>query len=365
MVIIFMGSSLERHLETILSIFPVDVSSTENTGLQGLDPGTRIFKVDPRKSPLIPKDAEVGSPFIVDTSSGREIACHPHIVGERLEELCLDCAREFVNALKTLGLFDGENLGILHILRAAEGYRVAEALHRDAPIISVRTEYTVNGYRAHLGDERDVRVTYRDYYGLGQLDEASTILIPDTYATGRSAEAALRDLFESGFKPRRIVLYGFIAISALVKLGQFSQRNGVGLTSFSICDISQLAHNNYDMPLYGLDESLYSSNGELARLGSIVDVETLREFLPRYVAGLDQPGDWSERQTTLFDGYGNERGDISHHLRNSMRLIEALREINPRQPWYNEYHDNIALKEMKRLRETLREYERLSRTEGL
>jgi hypothetical protein len=119
------------------------------------------------------------------------------------------------------------------------------------------------------------------------------------------------------------------------------------------------------MPLYGLDESLYSSNGELARLGSIVDVETLREFLPRYVAGLDQPGDWSERQTTLFDGYGNERGDISHHLRNSMRLIEALREINPRQPWYNEYHDNIALKEMKRLRETLREYERLSRTEGL
>jgi len=102
---------------------------------------------------------------------------------------------------------------------------------------------------------------------------------------------------------------------------------------------------------------LFVSAGETRCLGSIVDVQTLRAFLPIYVAGLDQPGDWSERQRSLFDGFSSETGDIVGHLRKSVGLVESLREINSRQPWYDDFHDGIALVELGRLREAVREYE--------
>ena len=128
--------------------------------------------------------------------------------------------------------------------------------------------------------------------------------------------------------------------------------------SFSLCDISQLAHNNYDMPIYGLDESLYTYMGGMRRMGSIIDSETLKDVLPQYVAGMDQPGDWSERQSTLFNGRGNEVGDMMGHLTKSLRLIESLNEINSEQPWYNKFHSRIADRELKMIREALEDLER-------
>ena len=91
-------------LDIVLDEFPVDTSSTTRVQVQDLRRDTRIYKVDPRKSPLIPMDANVGEPYIIDTPSGRKIACHPHIVGEELGETCLDCAREFFKAIVDMGL---------------------------------------------------------------------------------------------------------------------------------------------------------------------------------------------------------------------------------------------------------------------
>ena len=348
---------LEKHLDAVLDTFPVDVSSTASIEIEGLRQDTSVFKVDTENSPLIPRGVDVGEVFIVDTVPGMRIACHPHIVGEELESLCLDGSREFVRALMGLDLLDVSGLAVLHILRAGSGYMVGEALPDGVPVISVRTEYGEDGYRSH-SDARTIGVSYRDYSsGDSLMDGVDTLLIPDTYATGRSAETALGDLLESGLSPERIVLYGFIAIPALVKLGGFCSEEGIDLFSFSICDIAQLGHNKYDMPLYGLDESLFVSAGETRCLGSIVDVQTLRAFLPIYVAGLDQPGDWSERQRSLFDGFSSETGDIVGHLRKSVGLVESLREINSVQPWYDDFHDGIALVELGRLREAVREYE--------
>ena len=349
---------VEDLLGVLLDEFPLDVGSTRPVEIEGLSRGTRVFEVDPRKSELFPGDAEVGRPYVIDTVPGARIACHPHIVGRGLEELCLAAAVEFRRALSGLCLVDfGESL-ILNILRGGSGYMVAEALPRGVPIISVRTEYREGGYRSHSDDERSIVVTFADYpEGRPRLDDASTLLVPDTFATGRSAEAALSELLASGLEPVRVVLYGFIAIPSLIRLGGMCSDRGVELYSFSICDVAQLAHNNYDMPLYGFDEGLYSSVGELRRLGSVVDVETLRRFLPMYVGGLDQPGDWSERQDRLFGGHGDERGDIVGHLRRSVRLIESLRGINSGQPWYDDFHDGIALRELAILRETIWLYE--------
>ena len=348
---------LEKRLDVILDEFPLDVSSTEPVEVGGLRRDTRIYKVDPGSSPLIPSGIDVGTMHIVDAASGRSIACHPHIVCESLEGLCLDCSKEFLTALVGLDLYNTEGLAILNILRAGSGYMVAEALQGGVSVINVRTEYREEGYRSHL-DARGIGVSYRDYSaGDPRMGCVETLLIPDTYATGRSAETALMDLFGSGLNPETIILYGFIAIPALVRLGRICSERDVELHSFSICDVAQLACNNYDMPLYGLDESLFASTGALGRLGSIVDIETLRGMLLWYVAGLDQPGDWSERQKRLFNGFGDEAGDVVGHLRKSLGLVESLREINSRQPWYDELHDGIALEELRKLKETIQRYE--------
>lgn len=356
-----MSVDVSEHTENILGIvldeFPLDVASTRRVEAEFLGRETRVFEVDPKKSPLIPGEVDVGRPYIIDTVSGMEIACHPHVVGKSLEMLCLDCATEFRRTLSCSNLVDFEESIVLNILRGGSGYMVAEAIPGDVPIVNVRTEYREGGYRSHTDDSRSIAVTFSDYPERRLGSDASTLLIPDTFATGRSSEAALNELFASGLEPRKIVIYGFIAIPALVRLGMVCSGRGIELLSFSICDVAPLAHNNYDMPLYGFDEGLYSSTGELRRLGSIVDVETLQRFMPRYIAGLDQPGDWSERQDRLFGGYGDERGDIVGHLRRSLRLIESLRGINSGQPWYNDFHDGIALRELGRLGETILEYE--------
>jgi len=300
----------------------------------------------------------VGKPYIIENPSGTTIACHPHIVGENLERLSLDCAGEFIKVLGAMNLFESGRLAVLHILRAAPGYKIIEVLPENVPIIWVRAEYKTGGYRSHFDETRHIDITYRDYSAVDfDGGEISTLLIPDTFATGVSAENAIKDLLETGIKPRKMILYGFISIPALTRLGELASENGIELASFAIGNIMQLARNNYDMPLYGLDESLHSATGELKPMGSIVDVETLRTYLPKYVAGLDQPGDWSERQNTLFNGYGHEEGDIYSHLLKSIKLIDSLGKINSKQPWYNDFHNAISSNELEKLKNTLERYE--------
>jgi hypothetical protein len=133
---------------------------------------------------------------------------------------------------------DDASYAILNILRGSSGYRVSGAFPSDTPVVSVRTEYSEDGYRAHSDDSRRARVTYSDLDPRG-LRASSTLIIPDTFATGRSAEAALTHLLGEGIEPERVVLYGFTAIPALERLGLLCAGWGVELVSFSICDVTQ------------------------------------------------------------------------------------------------------------------------------
>ena len=342
--------ALEELLEVIFDGFPIDVHSTEALMLPRLQPDTRVYSVNTGSS-LFLGGSYIGMPHIIDSGAGRRIACHPHIVGAELEWLSMECAIELRTALRGLCV-NLEGLGILHILRGAPGYWLAPTFP-GVPVFTVRTEYREDGYRAHSDDSRRIEVTFRDYPSGVETHEISTLLIPDTYATGMSAETSLRDLLGAGLEPGRVILYGFLAIPALLRLGRLCQEHDIELLSFAICDITQLAHNNYDMPLYGPDESLFSEIGEVRAMGSIVDVDTLGGMLPEYVAGLDQPGDWSERHLRLFNGVVDEDGDIEGHLRKSLGIIESLKGLNSGQPWYSRFHEGIALREARRLSETL------------
>ena len=337
--------------DEIAKYFPLDLDATEPVYVEGHGEA-RLYRVT--ESRLIPGGEPVGAVYIVDSRAGGMIACHPHIVGDHLKALCSEAASRFVEAAKSVGVLT-DDAAILHILRAGAGYMVADVM-KEAPVIDVRTEYRADGYRDHSDDPRRLVVSYRHYPE--DLDEAATIVVPDTYATGRSAEAALLDLMGNGFKPDRIILYGFIAIPALTRLGALCEEHGVDLHSFAISDLTQLAHNNYDMCIYGLDESLYRETHHKAALGSVIDRVTLRRLLPLYVPGLDQPGDWSERQSLLFDGVANRSGDIRGHLLKSIGLIETLMEINVGEEWYTETHMEAARTELGLLREVLAGYER-------
>ncbi len=339
-------------LDEIANFFPLDLDATKPVHVEGSGKEAWLYRV--AESRLIPEVAPVGTLYLIDTVAGGMVACHPHIVGDDLKALCREAANHFVKAAQAMRVLT-DDAAILHILRAGAGYMVADALE-GAPIVDVRTEYREDGYRTHSDDPRRLVVSYRRYPE--GLDDAATIVVPDTYATGRSAEAALLDLMGNRFSPDRIILYGFIAIPALTRLGALCEEHGVDLHSFAICDLAQLAHNNYDMCIYGPDESLYRETHRRMPLGSVIDRATLQRLLPYYIPGLDQPGDWSERQSLLFDGVANKSGDIRGHLAKSIGLIETLMEMNAGEEWYAETHEAAARAELGLLRRTLMGYER-------
>ncbi|MCK5669761.1 hypothetical protein KAI10_00110, partial [Candidatus Bathyarchaeota archaeon] len=165
-------------MNKIRELFPLDTESAALQGLSTLSPSTRLYRVDTSSSGLVGED--LGDCYIIDTPEGQMIASHPHLVGKELDVLSLHVAREFKATLQELDLITGSTC-ILHILRGSAGYMVHDVMP-ELPLIRIRTEYKDDGYRAHSDDSRHIEVTYSDYDGRG-LD---TLIIPDTYATGRS-----------------------------------------------------------------------------------------------------------------------------------------------------------------------------------
>ena len=328
--------------EEVLEHFPLDVYSPRRVEVGGLGAGSTLYRVE--GSPLLDSKARV---FLLDTPQGREIACHPHIVSHGLSTLCLEAAQEFRVAFEGLGLEAAEAM-VVQILRGGPGYMV-DKVFPEVPLARVRALYTSDGYRSHSDDPRKVSVPY----SLIPPGEAETLILPDTYATGRSAEAALTHLHQKGLEPSRVVIYGFMSAPAVERLQNLLETWGSELWAFAICDLSPLCSNHYDMPLYGLDEPLWRERGMLKPLGSVVAPETLRGVLPHYIPGLDQPGDWSERHDTLDNGYGWEAGDIRGHLERSLRLIQELDRLNSGQPWYTQTHQTAAKAEIARIQKTL------------
>ncbi len=347
--------SKEAILEEIIEEYGVDVESTKPVEVDGLKPTTKVFRVD--RADLIDEL------YIVDTMEAKAIACHPHLVGEALEPLCRVAALEAAKAmwrLTDIGETDNDSLVFEHVLRAAPGYRLREAfqaLNADKKIreVWVRPRYSVPSYRDHDEEAfRDLRIVYEDFEELPQNREV-VVLKPDTEATGRSGQMSIERVVEAceevGSKVREVVLYGFISIPGLRHLKKTARKHGVKLIAFAMGNLTHLAHNGYDMTLYGVDESLWEERSRIRKLGSIVDRSTLERYVDEFVPGSDQPGDWSARQRFLhITKTEMEPGEIRKHLENSIRLIETLRKISGYEPW----QDHIADRELSLLEVTLR-----------
>ena len=323
--------------------------------VSGLKNTTRLYKV---KRPELINDL-----YIIDTPSGRDVACKPHIVGKALKSACFEAALEAAKAMNgLLNISKEESIVMEHILRAAPGYELHRAFETLNPKnrlrqVWIRPRYTIPSYRDHGDHARRLEVVHEDFREFPS-NTSITLIKPDTEATGASSEKAVREALEEaekvGSKIEKVILYGFIARDALQLLKETAEENDFCLIAFAMEDVMELAHNKYDMTLYGLDFSYWEKFMEPRKLSSTVPYEVLQDFLSDFVPGSDQPGDFSSRQSRLFNGNKWETGTIFCHLTNSARLIRGLKSISRGEPWY--HHDEIINKRLRELQWTRVKY---------
>jgi len=332
-------------VDGMIDEYNIDVESTSPIRVRGTDAATKIFKVE--------RPDLIEELYIVDTEQGRRIACHPHIVGEELKTLAFDAALEAANAIEQLtGLskIDSDCIVFENVLRAAPGYELQAAfkeLHRERRFrdVWIRPRYERPSYRDH--DEEPIKrldLVYEDFEAL-PCDREIIVLKPDTEATGKTGQKSIERIVnkceDAGSRIEKMILYGFISVPGLKRISETAQRHDIELAAFSIGNMTDLAYNGYDMTLYGVDESYWEANGQIRKLGSIVDSSTLERYLLEFVPGSDQPGDWSNRQTSIYiTKEKKERGAIEQHLQNSIELIKSLKRISGYEKWQQEIAEN-------------------------
>lgn len=293
-----------------------------------------------------------------------KVACHPHIVGRELEELmekvAYDASKVLIE-LTPIKNLKGDEIVFEHVLRAAPGYLLHKKLREeniDFREVWVRPRYKLPSYRDHDEESmKEIEIIYQDFSQLPEGVEI-TVIKPDTEASGRTAEVSLRrlreEVEEKNSKLRDLIIYGFISEHGLKIIEEVALRLGFEKTYFiALGNLTSLCYNMYDMPLYGPDESYYSQYREIRRLGGVTDIEVFEDYLPEFIPGSDQPGDWSARQEKLYTGIGYEPGGIRKHLENSINLIEKLWKISQNQEWFMEFHEDAIRRELEKLYQKL------------
>jgi hypothetical protein len=205
----------------------------------------------------------------------------------------------------------------------------------------VRPRYIISGYGDHATG--GVEVKAKDFGALGRAADSGEValVVADTVASGktlvRCLGEALNELKAQGLHLAQLVIYGFISLEGLARIHPSAKQTCV----VAIEDYTALASNGYDMPLYGVDRALYVRTGELHSLGGITVPEAFEGLVVEYAPGMDQPGDWSERQHVLSSENGFEPGNIRLHLERSLGALRSLKELTRKAPWYKVWMEDI------------------------
>lgn len=310
-----------------------------------LVPGGKAYEVE--------VDADAAT-YILDTDSGLRLACEPELVGSKMEREAVRAAQAVVSLISKL--CSSKKVLFLHLLRASRGYGLHYALRSggfEVKEVSVRVAYAGSTIGTHEG--REAKVVYSN---LAQVSgDDSVLVLADTVATGQTVNLALDHLFKEaelrGARIREVHVYGFLSEPGVKRVGEFLKRMDVSRVYFyALQDLTALSSNNYDMPLYGPDLPSFRSHG-LSSLGGVAAEETLDRMLPYYFPGMDQPGDWSERQCSLFNGEGYEKGRIVDHLERSLLMLEELHDAVRAYPWFREWMEEVYLTRKRRLLDVL------------
>jgi len=281
--------------------------------------------------------------FIADSEWGIDLAAKPEIVGEDFLRCNLEAAKGVAVFLKEEVLEKGLPVMFLHVLRASKGYMLHEALRTlgiELIEVWIRPRYIVSGYGDHSTGGVEVRA--KDFSALERAVDSGEValVVADTVASGKTLMRclceALNELKVRGLHLVQLVVYGFISLEGLTRINPIAKRTYV----VAIEDYAALASNGYDMPLYGVDRALYERTGELHSLGGVTVPEAFERLVIEYAPGMDQPGDWSERQHVLLSENGFETGNIRLHLERSLETLRSLKELTRKAPWYKAWMEN-------------------------
>jgi hypothetical protein len=318
----------ESKIDILLQKYPVQIDITEEISLSCQDK-VGVYGVE--KQDLDEKYSRV---FILDCEEARSIACFPHIVGEMFSDLNKICASKFVHPILELTRSErkGAELVQFHLLRAAPGYKISPAFKESGLLFKeawIRPRYKKTSFRDHL-ESRKIEVYFKDFSSLPKRGKIF-VVAPDTIASGNSMITALKELHINcemlETEISGLILYGYISLEGLEKTLELTSRLGIQVFAFALEGLSPLASNRYDMPLYGPDVSYWESAGKIKYIGGITTTKILEKYIQSYTPGCDQPGDFSARQKTLFNGFNWEDGDIETHLLNSRKIIEKILQI--------------------------------------
>ncbi|PLJ78227.1 hypothetical protein [Infirmifilum sp. SLHALR2] len=312
----------------------------EKVGLRLLE-GETVY--GSREAGVIRVRLEVpGEAFIVHSREGALIASSPEIVGRELDSLSMSPARLVAGYLKQL---EQGSLPVVfvHVLRGSQGYRLDVALQEFG--FDLKKQFLRVAYAGGAGEKH---ADAQPHVVNAQVSELSggekTLVVADTIATGRTLIQALSlTLDVAGFQGaqlERAVIYGFISEQGARAVGEFLEKRGVAPFFFAIQDYAALASNNYDMPLYGPDIGPAGVDAGKTIAG-VTTPEAFKAMALEYFPGMDQPGDWSERQCLLFNGFGYERGRIGEHLGRSLKSLEELRGAVLKASWYERWLEEV------------------------
>lgn len=328
----------KKDVGEIASTFRIRIDEVDDGFFQGK--GLKVYPVRTLSRPGI----EV---YIFDAPEARALACFPHIVGEpfiRLNrKLSMKTALAIVNVA---GLEEWVGYVVhVHVLRAGSGYMMSEGLKHELGQVAdvyIRPLYSKN--------RKKIQITYSDFSQLPK-NAGLTVVIPDTVATGFTLIKVLRKLADEASKVGSwidtLVIYGFIADYGLERVAKEAKTLKISFTYFfALEDVAALAGNFYDMVLYGPDASQES----FKPLGAITHYEILQECINYYVPGLDQPGDWSNRQPKLFNGEAWEKVNLLQHLTKSRETIETILQRYSKDPWFKKWHKHICEAQIKALK---------------
>jgi len=342
-------------LTKLISEFDIQVNTFQKVNLAS---SSHVFHLEPYRltNPQYKKIHFPEDTFVIFDKEIRDISCFPHLVGKELEKRCIIAASASVQTMQSLWSLQPEKTIIYDILRAAPGYRIEEGFRESGwklPHIQIRPHYKIVSYRDHLGNSRVMEVLNEDFSALTSSSEW-TVIKADTEASGNTSKIAIERLMieakKKNVKIKEIICTGFISAPSINVLNDLALKYGFQLRILAWGNITALYQNNYDMPLYGLDESIWREHQEIRKLGAIVPLSVLKEYLPFYIPGADQPGDWSARQSKVPTGFGGkEEGKIEEHLQNSSKFINSIYRLSQKQTWFYPWHKKIIDKELKSL----------------
>jgi len=331
----------ESFADNLIKEHRIDTKSTKSIPISSLKASTHVFEVTR-------SDLKTHKTFIIETEAGNKIIQRPSLVGSQLSEVCADAAVETVKAmfhLTEIKDFPPTSVIFYAIYRAGPYYARHTALNiitgSKVNTVTARPRYITPSYLDHTGERKVIiKEGTLDFKKL-PTGKPLYVVTDDTGASGQTYKVAIPTLIEqcerAGSTVEVLDVYGFHSCVSVKILKELEKQFGIKINLFCITGITDLAPNNYDMPLFGDKDR--GDNGR----GSVVDKSTILRMLPNYppLLDIDPAGDWSARFI-----------DIDTHLHHTLDRIKAQLDGKPAENWEKE----VVKKELERVENALNKY---------